>query len=342
MISRIEAADAARGAAAGSSAASGCRIGRRRFAAVGAAAVAAAVLPWGRTVAAPATPTAADATRTVEHALGLTQVSARPRRVVVLDDGPLNTALALGIIPVGAATAFADGAFPAYLGDRVGAIEAVGTIEQPNLEAISRLDPDLILGSKVRHEDIYPELSAIAPTVFTERVGATWKSDLLLHTEAMGRIGDGERLLAEYEARLAAFREAMGDRLGETEVSVVRFLPDEVRVYQKATFSGVILADAGLPRPEAQDVDDFAIIGASKELIALMDGDVLFVTSYGPSEATPLASFERDPLWSRLTVVEAGNVHEVPDEYWMVGTGIIAANLVVDDLERYLLGEEPA
>jgi len=291
-----------------------------------------------------ATPTAGEPeaesdTRVVRHAMGTTEVAARPERVVVLDDGPLNTALALGITPVGAAAAFPDGAFPAYLSDRTEGITVVGTIEQPNLEAIARLDPHLILGSKVRHETVYPELSAIAPTVFTERVGDTWKEDLLLHAEAMGRRGDGERLLADYEARLAAFREAMGDRLAETEVSVVRFLPDEVRIYQKASFSGTILDDAGLPRPEAQDVDDFAIIGASKELIGLVDGDVLFVTVWGPPEETPLGEFQDDPLWASLDAVEAGRVYVVPDEYWMVGTGILAAHRVIDDLERYLLAE---
>jgi len=277
------------------------------------------------------------ADRVVRHAMGETAVPAAPERVVVLDDGPLNSALALGLRPVGAATAFADGAFPSYLGEQTAGIEPVGTITEPNLEAIARLRPDLILGSKVRHEAIYPELSRIAPTVFSETVGVSWKENLLLDGEALGKRAEAEGLLAAYEARLAAFRAAMGDRLAETEVSVVRFLPDEVRIYQQANFSGVILADAGLPRPAAQAVDDFAVIGASKELIALMDGDVIFVTVWGPPGETPLANFRADPLWASLGAVAAGRVYEVPDEYWMVGTGIIAANLVVDDLERYLL-----
>lgn len=292
--------------------------------------------------AAGATGTPEAETRLIRHAMGETTVPAAPERVVVLDDGPLNSALALGVRPVGAATAFAEGAFPSYLAERTAGIEAVGTIEQPNLEAIAELRPDLILGSKVRHEAIYPALSRLAPTVFSERVGEPWKENLLLDGEALGKRSEAEWLLTEYEARLTAFREAMGDRLAATEVSVVRFLPDEVRIYQKATFSGVILEDAGLPRPEAQAVDDFAVIGASKELIALMDGDVMFVTTWGPAAETPLAEFQGDPLWSTLDVVESGRVYGVPDEYWMVGTGIIAANLVVDDLERYLLDGDGA
>lgn len=277
------------------------------------------------------------ANRVVRHAMGDSAVPAAPSRVVVLDDGPLNSALALGVRPVGAALAFADGRFPGYLGQQTTGIEPVGTIAQPNLETIARLRPDLILGSKLRHEEIYPELSAIAPTVFSETVGEPWKENLLLDGEALGRRAEAEALLADYDARLALFREAMGGRLTDTAISVVRFLPDEVRIYQQANFSGVILADAGLARPAAQAVDDFAVIGASKELITLMDGDVIFVTTWGPPAETPLFDFKADPLWARLGAVEAGRVYEVSDESWMVGTGIIAAHLVIDDLERYLL-----
>jgi hypothetical protein len=44
---------------------------------------------------------------------------------------------------------------------------------------------------------------------------------------------------------------------------------------------------------------------------------------------------------SGLEVVRAGRVVEVPDESWFVGTGIIAANRVVDDLFAHLVGAAP-
>lgn len=66
-------------------------------------------------------------------------------------------------------------------------MKLVGTIEEPNLEAIAALEPDLVISSKVRHEQIYDELSAIAPTVFAENAGATWKENVLLYGEAVGR-----------------------------------------------------------------------------------------------------------------------------------------------------------
>src|SRR5687768_2031480 len=53
--------------------------------------------------------------RPVEHAMGHSCVPEAPQRVVVLDTGELDSALAVGVKPVGAVSAFADGELPSYL-----------------------------------------------------------------------------------------------------------------------------------------------------------------------------------------------------------------------------------
>lgn len=273
--------------------------------------------------------------RIVDHAMGQTRVPLDPQRVVVLDTGELDSALALGVTPVGAVTAFADGPFPTYLLDRTATIQRVGTISQPNLEAIAALNPDLILSNTVRHEDIYDQLSAIAPTVMAESVGVAWKDNLRLDAVALGRCQQAEELFDRYEQRLARFREVMGDRLEKTTVSVVRSMPDEVRIYMQDSFIGTVLEDAGLPRPAPQNKDVF-MEEATLERIPDLDGDVMFVTRFGEDDA----AFERlrgSPLWGRLSVVRSGRVYEVPDGRWMLGIGMLAANEVVDDLFGYLV-----
>ncbi len=274
--------------------------------------------------------------RVVTHAMGETTVPANPQRVVVLDTGELDSALALGIKPVGAVSAFQGGTFPSYLSGKTDGITSVGTIQQPNLEAIAALKPDLILSSKTRHEAIYPQLSQIAPTVFTESVGVTWKENFKTHAEALGKSAEADRMMADYTKRLDEFKAGMGDRLAETQVSIVRFLPGKVRIYLNESFIGTILKDAGLPRPPAQDKPAFAD-EATKERIPDMDGSVIFTTSFGPSNETAMAEFTSDPLWSQLNAVQQGKVYEVSDDYWMLGIGILAANMVVDDLNKYFI-----
>ncbi|MDJ0593425.1 MAG: hypothetical protein QNJ72_26140 [Pleurocapsa sp. MO_226.B13] len=48
-----------------------------------------------------------------------------------------------------------------------------------------------------------------------------------------------------------------------------------------------------------------------------------------------MKQLKADPLWSKLNAVQQGKVYDVPS-YW-IGMGPIAANLVLDDLFKYLV-----
>lgn len=277
----------------------------------------------------------ADAAHTVKHAMGQSTVPAEPKRVVVLDTGELDIALALGVKPVGAVIAGAESQFPEYLKDRTDGIVKVGTVSQPNLEAIAALQPDLILSSKVRHEKIYDQLSAIAPTVFAETTGYTWKENVALYAEALGKSAEAAQAMAQYDQRLKEFRETMGDRLADTTVSLIRSMPDHVRIYKVGSFSGTILRDAGLPRPAGHD-EEVTHQKVTEEAIPSMDADVIFVMSYGREQGESLSGFFNHPLWKQLGAVQNDRVIEVDDGIWGLGIGPIAANLVIDDLYKYL------
>lgn len=284
---------------------------------------------------APAAGTSA-ATRLIRHAMGETNVPVHPQRVVVLDTGELDSVFALGMKPVGAVEALPGMGLQAYFGERADGIALVGTIGEPNLEAIVALKPDLIISSKLRHEDIYAQLAQIAPTVFAERVGVVWKENFKLHAEALGRTEEARRVEADYQARVEQLRQQLGDP-GATSVAVVRFLEGQVRQYQRGSFIGTILDDVGVARPASQQLTDETWTEVNRELIPQLDADVMFVTHYGPAEKTPLREFRSDPLWSQLQVVQQGRVYDVADDHWMLGLGYLAAERVLDDLEQYLV-----
>lgn len=272
----------------------------------------------------------------VEHATGETEVPQEPKRIVVLDTGELDSVMSLGVKPVGAVEAVEGLGLPSYL-KNVEGIENVGTIEQPNLEKIATLEPDLILSSRLRHEQIYDQLSQIAPTVFTETTGVTWKQNFMKHAEAMGKTDEAKKIMANYDRRTEEFKQAIGE--DPPEVSIVRFLPGETRIYQKESFVGTILEDAGLPRPPSQDVNEFAILNASEEFIPKMGGDVIFTTAYGPQNKTTQKEITSDPLWRKLEAVQQGREYAVSDDLWILGIGPTAANGVLDDLNKYLSEE---
>ncbi|MFG3339348.1 ABC transporter substrate-binding protein [Glycomyces sp. NPDC048151] len=275
-------------------------------------------------------------TRTIEHAMGSTEIPADPQRVVVLDTDKIDTALSLGVTPIGAARA-SETELPGYLGDLSG-VTVVGTTAEPDLEAIEALEPDLILGSKFRQEAFYDELNAIAPTVFTELVGLTWKENFLLDGDALGKGEEAKQLLADYETRAADFGASLGDAVA-TEVSIVRFMPDQIRVYGPDSFSGIVVGDTGLARPELQllaDAEDKRFGEVSAEELDSVGGDVVFYCAYGADGETMLAEYTGGELWQSIPAVQEGKAHNVDDEVWMTGIGVTAAGMILDDLEQYL------
>jgi iron complex transport system substrate-binding protein len=274
-------------------------------------------------------------TRTVKHAMGETKVPMTPARVIVLDTDKLDTMVSLGLTPVGAAQAQENQTWPEYLGPALANTKPVGTLQQLNIEAIMALKPDLILGSKFRQAAFYDKLAKIAPTVFTERVGITWKDNFLLDAEALGKKEQAEQLLAAYGTRA----KEVGAKFAKLQVSIVRFMPTEIRMYGPESFSGIVVGDAGIPRPEAQqlaDQDDKRFGKLSQENIAKADADAVFYTAYGEAAAKSQATVTAGPLWKNLAAVKSGNAHNVDDEIWMTGIGVTAAGKILDDLDKYL------
>jgi iron complex transport system substrate-binding protein len=295
-------------------------------------------------------PAAADkpaaAFRTVKHAMGETVIPAQPKRVVALDQSFVDAVLTLETPVVGYTTYRSiDSTLPDYLGTVATEYgkdaTTVGTLEQPSLEKVMALKPDLIVSAKVRHEALYDKLSKIAPTVFSETTGAIWKDNVRLVGQALGKEELAETRIKEYEERAGRIGTAIKEKEGELPtISVVRFAgEDTVRLYVEKSYSGLVLKDVGFPRPEGQPTEKDAIaVDISQERIAELDADRIFVATY-PDPATdgPKDTFLKNPLWGKLK----GEQHEVSDLTWMSAVGIQGAHAMLDDLAK-LFGVDPA
>lgn len=250
--------------------------------------------------------------------------------------------LALGITPVGAAnwigTATGEQAsFPTYLDPATLVdIEWLGDNKSPNLERLVALQPDLILGRTTWHEEIYAQLAAIAPTVIIDQdaVGG-WRGQFLAYADALNRTAAAETLLAAYDARAAAIAQRLAALDPAPTVSLVRFDPDRIVIYEKQIFAGSVLADAGVIRPAYQAKDERSE-QISPEQIELIDGDVLLTVAANPAESI-LPQLQANPLWNQLTAVQQERVYPVAFDIWVGGWTITGADLILDDVERYVL-----
>jgi iron complex transport system substrate-binding protein len=273
--------------------------------------------------------------RDITHAMGVTDVPDNPQRIVVLTNEGTEALLAVGITPVGAVRSWLGDPWYEHIATEMADVTVAGEESAVNLEAIAALEPDLILGNKTRQEKIYDQLSAIAPTVMSERLRGDWKINMALYTDAAGKGTEGEAALAAFDARAAKIAESAGPALQE-EISLGRFMAALTRIYYKDTFAGLILDQIGFARPAVQDKPEFAD-DVGRERIPDFNGDRLFYFVYetGDGAAEQQANdWTDDPLWQDLPVVKAGKAYAVDDAIWNTAGGYIAANLLLDDIER--------
>ncbi|MEN0138972.1 MAG: iron-siderophore ABC transporter substrate-binding protein [Rhodococcus sp. (in: high G+C Gram-positive bacteria)] len=277
--------------------------------------------------------------RTVDHFRGSTEIPAAPQRIVALDNSFTDAVLLLEAPLVGYVD-YREPGLPDYLGttrDEFAAdAESVGKVSDASLEQIAALQPDLIISAEVRDGKNYEQLSAIAPTIFTETTGPTWKDNIRLVGKALGKEDLAEQKIGAYEERAAAVGAEINGTASNPVISVVRFAGEPTaRLYRTTSFSGIVLSDAGLARPQSQGPDpadpDNIMQAVSPELISEAEGDVIFVSTWqdpAGKSAEAAKPFLESPLWQTLK----GRKIDVDDARWMSPVSVQGAHLILDDL----------
>ncbi|MEE1938293.1 iron-siderophore ABC transporter substrate-binding protein [Streptomyces sp. TRM 70361] len=283
-------------------------------------------------------------TRVVKTANGDVEVPVNPERVVVLDTAELDSAITLGVKPVGSTRSDVASGFLKYLPeDKVAGIENVGNIMAPNLEKIAALKPDLILGSNVRDKDRYDELSEIAPTVFTETTGAPWKENFLVHADALNKKAEAEKVVTAYAEHTSEVNQALGgpEAAKDLTVSVIRFVEGaDTRIYGKENYIGTLLADIGVSRPAIADkAPDGFSLDVSPEKVDQGDADVVFYTSYGDPAKSGEEKAVGGALWKSMEAVKNGRAYRVDDETWIQGIGYTAAEQILDEMQKLITAQ---
>lgn len=274
--------------------------------------------------------------QSISHALGKTCVPIKPERVIVLDTSPLDAMFELGLKPIATPDL---GDYLSYSKEQLTGIEFLGSDEQPNLEKILYLQPDLILATAFDASEIYDELSQIAPTVVAPSGDVDWQKDLLVYAAALGKTAEAEELLKNYESRIQTFQQRMGARLKETEISIVSFanygVGQPVRIYLADSFMGSVVKASGLPRPIEQQEGSWTK-QLSIEQLDIADGDAIFFMEYDPEEGV-LTKVQQHPLWAKLKAVQQEKIYPVAYGSWVAERNIGGANRILDDLFEYLL-----
>jgi iron complex transport system substrate-binding protein len=283
-------------------------------------------------------------TRTVETGMGPVEVPADPQRIVALDIRVLQLLDELGTPLVGTQTR-TEGVWT-ELSDEAQQLPSIWVRgEDIDLEAVVELEPDLIVGGGLGdgNEDLYPQLSEIAPTVLAGADG-DWRDLMREVAVAVNRTAEAEELIAGVEASMPELESAIGARWPDgVQITLLR-VRDDIRITQVAdrnTSSGPWLLNEIDAISVTGDLRDVEEDGISPEQLREADGDViLYFGGGGGSNSTQddefLLNVIDNPLWDGLSAVQAGRAHVVDSDIWFDGRGVTAAHLAVEDLMEYV------
>jgi iron complex transport system substrate-binding protein len=248
---------------------------------------------------------------TVSTAFGDVTVEEEPTRVVALGWSDAETALALGVQPVGASDWLGfggEGVGPWAEGRYDEAPEIVETLE-PSYEQIAALRPDLILDTRsAGTQERYDALSAIAPTIGQpEGAGpyqTTWQQQLDLVGQALGKAEEARSLEDEVGRQFADTAAAHPDFAGKS-VAVAAYTSAGWGAYVRGDSRVDFLEQLGFtnaPAVQEQAAENF-YVSISEEQLPLLDADL--------TVAFPIyvdaALITGDPLWQAIPSVQAGH-----------------------------------
>jgi ABC-type Fe3+-citrate transport system substrate-binding protein len=283
-------------------------------------------------------PIAAQESRTISHELGTTEITGRPIRVVALEFSFIQALVELGVTPVG----ITDDSQPARIEQLLGRnieYSSVGTRLEPNLELISRLQPDLIVADLRRHAGIYETLSSIAPTIVLNSWDGSYqdiKDSIVTIADALGEKTAGEKLVADHEARMKALaaKIPVGDKR--------RFLlavaaTDSLALHTSSSFSGSVFLALGLTPALVADAPTEGGVGL--ERLVAVNPDVLLVATE-PGTATVFEQWRDNTAWSNIAAVRNGLLYHVDRNQYARFRGLGTAELIARDIVTKVYGAQ--
>ncbi|WP_235040068.1 ABC transporter substrate-binding protein [Vreelandella profundi] len=282
--------------------------------------------------------------RELDTAFGKVEVPDSPARVVTLYEGALDASVAAGITPIGAVATRGGNEVATYMSEHIDTrqLEMVGVARETNIEAVLRLQPDLILATPQLPEEQYRLLSRIAPTVVPESNGMSrerWKAESRLYGQALGKEAEVDEALESVEQRAAE----LNQRLSEAQVGgtayLARWMPAGPMVMSTELFATGVLASTGISVEDERLVKEGSAHSdiLSLENLSMIDGDWLFLATLNDEGQQALDAAEQSSAFTRLNVVQQGHVVPVNGQVWSSASGPLAAQAILDDIEKALL-----
>lgn len=271
----------------------------------------------------------------VRDSNGTVTVPKNPKKVVVFDNGSLDTldALGAGDAIVGAAT----DNLPAYL-KAYKKVPSAGGIKEPDLEKINQMKPDLIIISG-RQRDFLDQLKEIAPTMYLAVDPAnTWQS-IKQNVETLATIFDKEKSAKKQLAELETSINETKVKAEESKDKALTVLVNEgqLSAYGKESRFGIIYDTFGFATSDDAIKASTHGQSVSYEYVLDKNPDILFVVDRtkaigGDDSNNHVADNE---LVAQTTAGKNKKVISLqPDVWYLSGGGLESVSLMLEDVNK--------
>lgn len=271
--------------------------------------------------------------KTIVHDFGTTELKKVPKRIVILDNLYGEILDPLDITPVGATTGQADSQEFSTLFKKQykdAKVVSVGWQGNPDLDKIAELKPDLILMTG-EQEDLYDELSEIAPTVgYQINTDENWDyhETSLKVAEIFDKRDEMKKDLDRLDAREAVFAENVKAKFGDQKLLYLRVTDNDIRYYAYGHF-GYLYDTYHFNRAETFNPDDmFQVIDPDK--LKDINPDLLIVQA--DSQELLDNKLKNTPVWTSLKAVQNNKVIYADYSTYMLGFGIVSQEAIMKQI----------
>ena len=294
--------------------------------------------------------------RLVKHSMGKTEICGQPQRVAALSPHILDSILSLGVQPIAYAEEndFSIQTYDnpveqiPYIGKWVTTQpKGLGDRKSPSLERLTLVKPDLILGEQWLHQEEYPLLSQIAPTLLFNDEQADgqqfWQQDIQGIAQAVDREDRAQELIAEFEQQIAQVRTILQPirQIYPRILLIGSNLTTYVASQPQSTIAR-LLKEIGFEIVQPQELQGYAEI--SWEILPQIETDIILVLSWSDDsvshpEVVLRQKWANNPLLSSMEVFQQGRVYFVDYQLWgsVIG-GPLTDQLLLEALPDLLLG----
>lgn len=271
--------------------------------------------------------------KTIVHDFGTTELKKAPKRIVILDNLYGEILDPLDITPVGATTGQSDSQEFSTLFKKQykdAKVVSVGWQGNPDLDKIAELKPDLILMTG-EQEDLYEELSEIAPTVgYQINTDENWDyhETSLKVAEIFDKRDEMKKDLDRLDAREAVFAENVKAKFGNQKLMYLRVTDNDIRYYAYGHF-GYLYDTYHFNRAETFNPDDmFQVIDPDK--LKDINPDLLIVQA--DSQELLDNKLKNTPVWTSLKAVQNNKVIYADYSTYMLGFGIVSQEAIMKQI----------